>query len=165
VVRTVWLVGVMGTGKTTAGRLAAEKLGVPFLDTDRMVEEAEGASVDAIWRARGEAGFRELEGEAVARAAVSGGVVATGGGVVLSDQNRAVMEGPVIWLTAEPETIAARIDGGGRPLLGGADVRSRMERIIAERLPLYEAVATHRIATDGLDAEQVADAIVKAVNA
>ncbi|HEX6946104.1 MAG TPA: shikimate kinase [Acidimicrobiia bacterium] len=159
----VWLVGVMGVGKTSAGRLAAERLGVPFADTDEMVEEAAGSSISAIWRVRGEEGFRELEADALARAAERGGLVATGGGAVLSEENRKVMQGLVIWLTASPETIASRIDGVGRPLLGAADVSERMKRVIDDRAPFYEMVATHRIATDELDVTSVADEIVRLV--
>lgn len=161
---TIWLVGVMGVGKTSVGRLAAQRLGVPFSDTDEMVERDAGATIPAIWRVHGEEGFRALEARAVEAAAETGGVVATGGGVVLSEENREKMTGTVIWLTASPGTIASRIDGANRPLLGAADVSSRMERIIEERAPYYQKVATHRLATDDLDVTGVADEIVRLVS-
>ena len=161
----VWLVGVMGAGKTSAGRLAAAALGMPFRDTDAMVEEEADASIASIWRVQGEARFRELESAAVAQAAQGEGLVATGGGVVLSEGNRALMRGTVIWLAARPETLARRIGSDGRPLLEGAAVADRMKRIIEERAPFYEKVATHVLATDEMDVTQVADEIVRLVSA
>ena len=160
---TVWLVGVMGVGKTEAGRRAAAALEVPFVDTDSMVETEAGSSISSIWRAEGEERFRSLESAAMARAARSNGVVATGGGAVLTEENRALMKGTVVWLTARPETISGRIGAGGRPLLEGTEITDRMRRLIDERAVFYEKVATHTLATVELDAAGVASRIVELV--
>ena len=85
---TLWLVGVMGAGKTTAGRMAASVLGVPFWDTDEMVESDAGASIAEIWAKDGEDAFRDLESSVVARLSGEEGIVATGGGAVLDPANR-----------------------------------------------------------------------------
>src|SRR5690606_39805260 len=108
---TIWLVGVMGVGKTSAGRLAAQRLGVPFSDTDEMVERQAGATIPAIWRVHGEEGFRALEARAVEAAAETGGVVATGGGAVLSEANRGKMTGTVSWPSARPGTTGSATAG------------------------------------------------------
>lgn len=152
----IWLVGVMGVGKSTVGRLAADMLEVPFWDTDAMVEEMAGATIAEIWAERGEQGFRELEAEAVARVALQTGVVATGGGAVLTATNRDLLSDEVVWLTALPESIAARIEPVGRPLLDGGAVADSIGRLLDERVDLYGAVATRVLATDGKDAAQVA---------
>ena len=99
----------------------------------------------------------------MARAARSNGVVATGGGAVLTEENRALMKGTVVWLTARPETISGRIGAGGRPLLEGTEITDRMRRLIDERAVFYEKVATHTLATDELDAAGVASRIVELV--
>lgn len=157
----VWLIGVMGAGKTAAGRAAATTLEVPFSDTDALVEERAGTSIAALWKAHGEEHFRRLEAEAVEMAGGGVGIVATGGGAVLSEANRAWMTGTVIWLTARPETITRRIDREGRPLLGEGSLDDEIRRITAERVPWYESVATHSIATDDLEVHQVAAEIVR----
>lgn len=158
---TLWLVGVTGAGKSTAGRIAAIDLGVPFWDTDELIEADSGAPVAEIWTREGEEAFRALEAEVVARLSGAVGIVATGGGAVLDPANRAAMKGTVIWLTASPTTVAERIDPTGRPLLAGANVAERIEALLEEREHLYEEMAGHILATDGLDVRAVADRIAR----
>ncbi|QIA26276.1 3-dehydroquinate synthase [Thermaerobacter sp. PB12/4term] len=120
------LVGMMGAGKTTVGRALAARLGWAFLDLDDLVEQAAGRTVGALFAQEGEAGFRRREEQALAWAlALERVVIATGGGVVLSEANRAKLaaEPWVVWLEAPPEELARRLAGqeaAGRPLLAGA---------------------------------------------
>lgn len=167
------LVGMMGSGKTTVGRLVARRLGRPFVDVDDAVVRRAGLSVSELFAGQGEAAFRSLEsqclGDALGDPAGSGvadeaggTVVAVGGGAVLDAANRARMarSGPVVWLRARPETLAERLGGGeGRPLLAEStrDAVSTLAALAADRAPLYEQVASVVIDVDGLSAEEVAD--------
>lgn len=159
----LWLVGMMGSGKTSAGRTASAGLGVPFQDTDSVVEAASGRTVAEIWETDGEAAFRRLEVEAVAGVSRGSGIVATGGGVVLDEGNRERMRnGPVVWLQASPTTLAHRLIGQvDRP--GMAAVKESPEEflrdVLAARAHLYEAVATHRIEIDAMGEKSVAAAV------
>lgn len=160
----IWLTGLMATGKSTAGRTLATLLGRPFADTDSLVEAAAGCSVADVFAAQGEAAFRALERAAVQDAAARpGAVVALGGGAWLDAANRRTIQaaGPVVWLTARPETIADRLGPAAvasRPLLQGGDVSGTIARLLAEREPVYRT-ADHAVATDGLSPEAVAAAI------
>ncbi len=159
----LWLVGMMGTGKSSAGRTAAERLGVGFADSDAMIERTQGRSIQAIWEEDGEAAFRELETRMIGDLARFHGVVSTGGGVVLAPSSRAMLAGKVVWLEASPETLASRGLGHGseRPLLEGADdVMGRLATLLEQREPLYAEVATHRIDTDHISIDEVANGIV-----
>jgi shikimate kinase len=157
----MWLVGMMATGKSSAGRLAAESLRVPFHDTDDVVAEMTGRSILELWSEGGEAGFREAEKDAVRAMASRHGVRATGGGVVLSEENRRLLgKGEVVWLKASPEVLAARAaDHQYRPLLAGDDAGTVLTRLSEERNPLYQAVATDEIDTDHLTLVEVAQQI------
>jgi shikimate kinase len=141
--RHVVLVGLMGVGKSTVGRRLAKELGRPFADVDEQVELREGMTVPALFRDQGEAEFRRVEAEVladlVARPAPL--VVAAGGGVVTGAANRERLAGCcVVWLQASAAFLARRTDASHRPLLAG-DPRAALVRLLAERAPLYEAVA------------------------
>ncbi len=159
----LWLVGMMGSGKTTVGRLVAERRGAGFVDTDDLVEQRTGRAVATVISEDGEAAFRAEEKAAVAAAAAADGptVVATGGGAVLDDANVNLMRetGTVVWLAAPAGTLAARVgDGADRPLSGGGDL-DRLAAILAERERRYAAAAHAAVGTDGVDPERVADAV------
>jgi shikimate kinase len=157
----MWLVGMMGSGKTRAGRIAAASLGVAFADTDEQVELLAGQPLDRIWMTLGEQGFREVEREAIVRLADFEGIVATGGGVVVDPGNRGVMApGTVVWLKASPEELADRVVGeaGRRPLLRGDPVRT-LRDLLESRETLYQKIAQHEIDTEGLGLEEVAERI------
>ncbi|MFP4073252.1 MAG: shikimate kinase [Actinomycetota bacterium] len=160
----MWLIGMMGSGKTTVGRKAAARVGVPFYDTDDMVVEIAHMPISAIWEGVGEEGFRELERRAFDHVPDSGFIAAAGGGAVIDERNRAQMmkDGPVVWLRCTPETLAARVGGDdSRPLLSS---RSSPEDLLAglleERSALYSDTATDVIDTDDLDVEQVVFAVI-----
>jgi shikimate kinase len=161
----VVLVGAMGAGKTTVGSRLAQRLGVGFRDTDADVEAAEGRSVADIFVESGEQHFRALERAAVARAlGTHDGVLALGGGAVMDAQTRAALAGHrVVFLRVGLAAAADRVGlGVSRPLLLG-NVRGTIKRLLDERTPVYESVATHVVDTDGLDPEQVAAQVLAVV--
>lgn len=159
----LWLIGMMGSGKTQLGRSLSARLAAPFSDVDEAVASRVGCSIAQFWGARGEAAFRDVE--AVAIDEIGAGppaVVSTGGGAVLRESNVAVMRGTgrVIWLTAQPRTLAARVgDGDDRPLLHGDDVPERLEEILRVRAGLYEAAADVAFATDDAEPDELVDRI------
>jgi shikimate kinase len=160
------LVGMMGSGKTTVGRLVASRLGVQFADTDEVIEASSSHSVKELFGIRGEAAFRREESAALATLLAPGGpgVIAAGGGAVLDEVNRALMrrEATVAWLRTTVGTLTDRVGTGeGRPLLTGA-VPDRLARIAEERGDLYEGVADLVVDTDDRTPEAVADAVVAA---
>jgi len=135
----------MGAGKTTVGRQLAKRLGKAFCDADREIESRTGVRVAVIFDIEGEAGFRKREAEAIEQLTARDDVVlATGGGAVLDPRNREVLKtrGFVIYLHAQPLVLCqrTRIDKS-RPLLQGGDPRDRLEKLYAERDPLYREVA------------------------
>ena len=157
----VVLVGTMGAGKTTVGRILAQKWGVGFRDSDQDIEASEGRSVSDIFVDSGEAEFRALERAAVAQALVShDGVLALGGGAVLDESTRSALEGHrVVFLRVGLSDAAQRVGlGVSRPLLLG-NVRGRIKQLLDERTPIYTAVASHTVETDGRGPDEVADEV------
>ena len=154
----VVLIGPMGAGKTTVAGILAAAWGCEVRDTDQDVEAQEGRSVQEIFIELGEPYFRDRERAAV-RAAVREhtGVLALGGGAVMDPGTREVLVGQrVVFLNVGLADAAKRVGlGQGRPLLIG-NIRSRIKTILAERLPIYAAVASHVVDTDGRPAEEVA---------
>jgi shikimate kinase len=170
--RPIALIGLMGAGKSSVARVLGERLGVGVADLDGMIEAVEGCSVAELFERAGEAWFRRRESELLAEAIRSGvRVVACGGGVVLDPERRRLLRERcrVVWLEASPETATARLEAAGanaasvRPLLAGQATRERLETLLRERAPLYAEAAHARVATDGQSAEQVADAVLEAV--
>jgi shikimate kinase len=160
------LMGFMGTGKTSVGKILAARLGWAFLDTDAMIEKDVGAPVRRIFETSGEAAFREMEERAVALAAMMDkAVISTGGGVPLSERNVRELErnGVTICLTAAPETILERVknEAGVRPLLKEGDPLAKIRALLAGRREAY-ARARHQVATDGLSPERVAERVLAA---
>jgi shikimate kinase len=165
---------MMGSGKTTVGRLLAARLGTGFADTDEEVESRAGIAVQEMFTLRGEEAFRRAESEALGILLAHGGpgVVAVGGGAVLSESNRQMMrrEATVVWLRASVGTLAERVGSGeGRPLLAdGTGValdttRDRLADLTRERERLYEDVSSVAVDTDGLSPKEVAELVAAAV--
>lgn len=155
------LIGTMGAGKTTVGELLAARLGVGFLDTDHLVAERAGKSVQEIFVDDGEAAFRALEREAVARALeLFDGVLSLGGGAVLDPATQAVLAPhQVVFLRVGLTDAVKRVGiGETRPLLNQAigGIRGRIKQLLDERTPVYESVARHVVDTSGRSADEVA---------
>ena len=148
------LVGFMGSGKSAVGRVAAKRLGIPFVDTDTLVEAHHGP-ISEIFATHGEQAFRRLEAEevcaAVARAMASPCVLALGGGAVLSgDVREALRRLPhVVWLTAPADALWERVQRGAAGVRPLAADEARFRRLLQEREALYASVATDQVANDG----------------
>ncbi|CAN7679846.1 bifunctional shikimate kinase/3-dehydroquinate synthase AroKB [Pseudoduganella sp. LjRoot289] len=141
----IFLVGLMGAGKTTIGRILARKLGLKFIDSDHEIEARTGASIPWIFEIEGEPSFRRREAEVIRDlTALRGVVLATGGGAILNPDSRELLKarGTVIYLRASVNSILARTaHDKNRPLLQTADPRKKLEELMAQREPLYEELA------------------------
>jgi shikimate kinase len=162
------IIGFMGTGKTTVGRLVAHRLGHRFVDLDAVIERLAGRPIADIFRAEGEAAFRKLETEALAQTLGEGGIVlATGGGAACREPNLGMMlaRARVVALSATPEEVLRRTGrASGRPLLdGAADPLAQARDLLSAREPFY-ARAHVRVDTVGKQPEEVAAEVVAAVS-
>ena len=164
----VALVGFMGSGKSSVGRLIARTLGGRFVDTDKIVIGRAGQEITDIFAERGELWFRQEETRALRSLLGSSGIVAaTGGGIVTVTANRPLLKqlGLVVWLTADEETIWERVSRNKkRPLLHTGNPRETVRTLLAQRNPLYEAVADMQIDTSALTHAEVAERICKRLN-
>ena len=142
---SLYLVGLMGAGKSTVGRLLARRLKLRFLDCDHEIEHRCGVKIPLIFEIEGEPGFRARESQVLAElTALPGIVLATGGGAVLSPENRRRLaeHGTVIYLRARPEDLYVRVrNDRNRPLLATSDPLRRLRELHAERDALYASVA------------------------
>lgn len=157
----VYLVGMPGAGKTVVGRELAGRLGVPFVDLDAEIEREQGRAITDIFAAEGEAGFRALEAAALVKAGSHDpSVVSCGGGVVLEPANRITLRntGSVVYLDVGLDHLRERVrPAEDRPLIRA---EGDLERLLAERGPLYREFAAHVVDASGPPGE-VADAIVE----
>lgn len=155
------LVGVMGAGKTTVGELLAARLDTEFRDTDTDIEAAAGKPISEIFIDEGEPHFRSLE-EAAVKAALASfdGVLALGGGAILSARTRVELAGhAVVFLSVGLADAVSRVGlGAGRPLLA-INPRATLKHLMDQRRPLYEEVATFTVATDGRQPEEIVSEI------
>jgi shikimate kinase len=161
------LIGPPGAGKTTVGRLLAGLLEAEFLDTDDVVEEAAGKPVSDIFISDGEAVFRGLEREAVARTVASHrGILALGGGAVMDPGAGQLLAGQRVVYLETGFAAAAHRTGldAPRPLLIG-NPRTRMRELLAERLPVYEGLAWVTVSTDDRAPQEIADEIAATITA
>lgn len=162
--RHVVLVGLPGSGKTSVGRCVARSLSAPFVDLDERIVAARGTSIAQIFAAEGEASFRALEREHV-RAVLTGEpvVLASGGGFVLDDGNRAAIRALclVVYLQTDAHEAARRLGPNpGRPLLEGGDTAWRLAQLLRRREPAYLS-ASYRVSTDGRTVDEVAAQVAK----
>jgi len=141
----IFLVGLMGSGKTTIGRALAKKLNKRFVDADHEIEARTGATIPLIFEIEGEASFRQREADVIRDlTAQEGLVLATGGGAIINEQSRAFLKsrGTVVYLRASVASILQRTSHDkSRPLLQTADPKARIEELARERGPYYEEVA------------------------
>ena len=164
--RSLYLVGMMGSGKTSTGRPLAERLGCGFVDADAVIEQAAGCSIPEIFDRDGEAGFRSLESQVLSAISQRHSlVVATGGGVVTQPENWGLLHsGIVIWLDVVPDQLLQRLnaDSTVRPLLQTADPEAALNALLNERRPLY-AEADLTVVISDETPEAVADGILQLV--
>jgi shikimate kinase len=160
----ILLIGFMGAGKSTVGRLVAQRLELPFVDLDAQIEERYDATITEIFSETGEPGFRDIESRALeSMVGAPDSVVACGGGVVVLEANRRLLSrlGTTILLDVDAATVIDRVgQSASRPLLSGGG-RAVAERLLEEREPWYRAAADHVVDTHGKSVEQTADAIVQ----
>ena len=155
-------VGAPGAGKSTVGRRVAERLHLPFLDTDQAIEARAGMSVSDIFINQGESEFRALEEAIVAESIdASTGIISLGGGALISPATRDLLRNcPVVWLQVTASDAASRVGmTGSRPLLLG-NVRGTMMKLLEERTPLYAEVADLTVDTSGRPARLIADEVI-----
>lgn len=167
--RNVFLVGLMGAGKTTVGKVLARQLGWPFIDSDQEIVARTGVSVATIFEIEGEAGFRRREAEVIAELAEREEIVlATGGGVVLNPANRARLaaNGWVIYLDAAPHRLFERLrHDRARPLLQVADPLGQLSILYGQRNPLYREIADTIIDGNTMDAKMIVRELMQEVKA
>jgi shikimate kinase len=160
------LVGMMGVGKSTVGRMVAAVLDRPLFDSDEMIEERTGRTVREIWATDGEPAFRTLETDTLleALAEPEPSVIAAAGGVVLSERNREALQtadARVVWLMADVDVLVDRVSNGGhRPLLDD-DPEATLRRLYAVRAPLYQEVADAIVSVDHRSPTEVAKAVLR----
>jgi shikimate kinase len=138
------LIGLMGSGKSSIGRRLAKHFGISLIDLDDYIVEKAGRTVPDIFAEQGEEGFRDIESDALREVLNQRAVIATGGGVILREENRALLKRhpPVIWLKASPEFLAKRIDGdSNRPLIAAGETLRKLQQLAETRYPLYEQCA------------------------
>ncbi len=161
----VFLVGYRGSGKTSVGRELADRLGLPVIDSDAMVEDAAGKTIREIFSEVGESGFRDLESKAILQIVSSKTphIISLGGGAILRPENRQTIRqhGVTIWLQASPELLNARINGDSttadrRPALTSLVGHDEIVKLLVVREPLYRDVATWIVETDGRDIDSIA---------
>lgn len=165
--RNITLVGFMGTGKTTVGRKLAHKLGYKFIDSDEEIVREKGISVTQIFSEFGEPYFREVEMDVLKRLSCEQGlIISAGGGAVINAENvyNLRRSGPVVCLTATPESIYQRVrHSSSRPLLMVEDPLGRIKELLDMRAPFY-ARADVTVDTSGLSADEVADRILELIS-
>ena len=162
--RSLYLVGMMGSGKTSTGRPLAERLGYGFVDADAVIKQAAGCSIPEIFERDGEADFRKLESQVLSAISQRHSlVVATGGGVVTQQENWGLLHsGIVIWLDVVPDQLLQRLkaDSTVRPLLQTDDPEAALNALLNERRPLY-AEADLTVVINEETPETVADGILQ----
>lgn len=164
--KNIVLIGFMGTGKTSTGKVLAQRLGKAFIDMDNRIEEEQGVSIPEIFETKGEPHFRQLEKDLVKKLSErANAVISTGGGTIKDPENVALLKksGLIVCLTASPEVILERTERKGeRPVLDGADKGDRLsaiEKLLAEREQFYKQ-ADYFIDTGDMSPLQVAERIV-----
>ena len=161
----IYLIGMMGSGKSTVGKTLSEKMHKPFIDLDSEIEKATGKNISEIFDIDGEEQFRKMETKQLKQYSES--IVACGGGIVLKDENREFINenGATILLTASMEELSHRLsDSGNRPLLADDNTEEALKKLWLERQLHYLNTADFTIETDGKNPEQLTEEILVQIN-
>ncbi|MED3571656.1 shikimate kinase [Cytobacillus praedii] len=164
--KSIYLTGFMGAGKTTIGKALGEYLEMPVFDTDEEIEKKEKRTISEIFEEQGEAYFRACETRILGELSIDDAVITTGGGIICKDENRKLLknQGIVIFLYASEEEISKRLERDEtRPLLRG-DKLERIGTLYQERLPIYKQAADYLIDTTGKGINEVVKEIVGCLN-
>ena len=155
----IFLIGLMGSGKTTIGKLLSKRLDKLFFDSDQVIEERLGVKVPLIFEYEGESGFRERKSNVLKDLVAKKNIIlATGGGVILSSKNRELLSsnGVVIYLKADYENLAKRMENDkSRPLLQGTEIIPTLKKLFKTRDPLYTSIADYEVNTKNKKAYQI----------
>jgi shikimate kinase len=157
---------MMGAGKTTVGQLLAKHLGYRFLDTDNVIAQSAGKSINQLFAEEGEAAFRQLESDVLAQVcAYTNLTIATGGGIVLRRENWSYLHhGLVVWLDVPIELLYTRLlEDTTRPLLKDVDPQGKLRSLLTQRTPLYSQADLKITVSEGETPEEIADRIMDAI--
>ncbi|WP_020158154.1 shikimate kinase AroK [Methylobacter marinus] len=161
----IYLIGLMGAGKTTIGRQLAKALKLPFYDSDKAIEESTGVDIPTIFEFEGEDGFRDREQKMIQQLTQKKGIVlATGGGAILREQNRKLLKenGFIVYLQCSVDRILERTRRDSqRPLLQIENPKERLESLFAQREPLYLSCADYKIDTGVMQSKTVVNHILE----
>ncbi len=162
----VILIGFMGCGKSSVGKALADALHEQFVDTDVLIEEQEGRKISDIFRESGEEYFRELETLVLRQLLRSEErqIIAVGGGLPVRPVNQKYLKqlGTVVYLMAQPDTLAARLQGDDtRPMLQGGELKRRIRELMDAREEIYDGLADVRVVTDGKDFAEIVKEIAR----
>lgn len=165
----VILIGYMGCGKSTVGKRLSYRLKMPYVDTDKLIENKEGMTISDIFAGKGEAAFRDMETECIKSIFEykQDYVIAVGGGLPMREENRVLLKklGTVVYLRAKADTIYERLkDDTTRPLLQGEDPQEKICAMIGQRGPVYEAAADCIIDVDDKDFDEIQNEIEEALS-
>ncbi|MEH1794869.1 shikimate kinase [Nostoc sp.] len=162
----LYLIGMMGVGKTTVGPLLAKHLGYGFVDIDGVIAKATSKSVSQLFAEVGEAGFRQVESDVLSQVcAFTKLTIATGGGIVLRRENWGYLHhGLIVWLDVPVELIYSRLaEDTTRPLLQDADLKSKLRSLLEQRTPLYSQADLHITVQEGETPEDIANRIIEVI--
>ncbi|MDB9304008.1 shikimate kinase [Nodularia spumigena] len=162
----LYLIGMMGAGKTTVGQLLAKHLGYGFLDTDSVITQSAGRSINELFAEEGEAAFRQLESDVLAQVcAYTRLTIATGGGIILRTENWSYLHhGLVVWLDVPVELLYTRLaEDTTRPLLQDADPQGKLRSLLEQRTPLYSQADLKITVREEETPEDIANRVIEAI--
>ncbi|MFN6567256.1 shikimate kinase [Dendronalium sp. ChiSLP03b] len=162
----LYLIGMMGVGKSTVGDLLAKQLGYTFLDTDNIITQLTGKTINQLFAESGEAAFRQLESDVLAQVCARKElVIATGGGIVLRRENWSYLHhGLIVWLDAPLELLYTRLaEDTTRPLLQDADPQGKLRSLLEQRTPLYSQADLRITLREGETPEEIANKVMEAI--
>jgi shikimate kinase len=162
----LYLIGMMGAGKTTVGQLLAKHLGYGFLDTDSVITQSAGRSINQLFAEEGEAAFRQLESDVLAQVcAYTRLTIATGGGIILRTENWSYLHhGLVVWLDVPVELLYTRLaEDTTRPLLQDADPQGKLRSLLEQRTPLYSQADLKITVREEETPEDIANRVIEEI--